>query len=176
MPKDDPMKPALLVIDVQNAYLPMMDADGLESALSTINRVIELFRQRDLPIIRIYHTDATRGPHPGTEPFAFPSTVRIGPHDPMVVKTYSDGFNKTDLHTLLTDGGCDTVFLCGLSAVGCAFATYIGAQDRDYRAFFVRDALLSHDAVLTRGIENTHGALTLATVEALLDSAEGTGL
>jgi nicotinamidase-related amidase len=172
MPKDDPMKPALLVIDMQSVYLPMMDADGKESALCTINQAIDLFRGKDLPIIRIYHTDAAHGPQPGTEPFAFPATVHVGPQDPMVVKTYSDGFNKTDLHALLTERGCDTVFLCGLSAVGCAFATYIGAENRDYRAFFVRDALLRHDAVLTRGMENTHGAVDLAAVEVML---EGTG-
>jgi nicotinamidase-related amidase len=168
-----PMKPALLVIDIQNAYLPLMDPDGAESALATINQLLDLFRRRNLPIFRIYHTDAARGPQPATEPFEFPSSVRVVPQDPMVIKTYGDAFNKTDLHALLIEKGRDTVFLCGLSAVGCAFATSVGAENRDLRAIFVRGALLSHDAFLTQGIEDTYGAADLAAVEAMLEGAEG---
>jgi nicotinamidase-related amidase len=173
MPQDKPMKPALLVIDIQNAYLPVMDPDGRESALDAINRAIDFFRARGLPIIRIHHTDTAHGPRPGTEPFAFPASVRVRPHDPAVVKTYNDGFNKTDLHTLLTESERDTVFICGLSAVGCALATRFGAENRDYRTFFVRGALMSHDAVLTRGVENTYGAVDLATVEIMLEDTGG---
>ncbi|MGB7055439.1 MAG: hypothetical protein WBE28_08985, partial [bacterium] len=51
------MKPALLVIDIQNRYLPMMAQDEKDLALRIINGAIWLFRQHDLPVIRVYHSD-----------------------------------------------------------------------------------------------------------------------
>lgn len=170
-PKNAPMKPALLVVDLQNAFLPGMDRDGMDGALETINRLIDLFHQRGRPVIRLYQTHPVHGPRPGTEPFAYPASVRVRPEDPMVVRTYIDGFNQSKLDEILRAKKCNTVFLCGLSAIGCAFATYIGADNRDYRAFFVKGALLSHDATLTRGIEETFAAIDFSAVQAKLDEA-----
>ena len=46
------MKPALLVIDVQNEFLPYMDQENVRTAPFLINGAIWLFRERALPIIR----------------------------------------------------------------------------------------------------------------------------
>ena len=61
------MKPALLVIDIQNEYLPYMSEDEKKFAMLVINGAIWFFRENNLPIIRVYHSDLNWGPKEGTE-------------------------------------------------------------------------------------------------------------
>jgi len=147
------IKPALLVIDIQNAYLPLMDEKDKQPGMEMINSVITLFRANGFPIVRVYHTDPQRGPKPGSEAFEFPKTVAIRPDDAKIIKNYPNGFKKTGLDKLLRGKGCNTLYLCGLSAVGCVLATYHGAMDLDYDAFMVKDALISHRSALTRAVQ-----------------------
>jgi len=147
------LKPALLVIDIQNEYLPRMDEKDTKPGMEVINFYIELFRKNGFPIIRVYHTDPQYGPKPGSEAFEFPASVAIKPDDPKIVKNYASAFKKTDLDKLLREKGCNTLFLCGLSAVGCVLATYHGALDLDYDAYMLKDALISHDADLTKAVQ-----------------------
>jgi nicotinamidase-related amidase len=145
--------PALLVIDIQNAYLSGMAQREKEVAMLNINYYIQLFRSHGYPIIRIYHYSKQYGPEQGTDQFEFPSSVLVNAEDSKVIKTYSDGFNKTDLDKILKEKGVNTVFLCGLSAVGCVLATWIGAQNNDYKAFLIKDAIMSHNEDFTNNIE-----------------------
>jgi len=165
------MKPALLVIDIQNQYLGMMAGEEKDIRMVVLNATVELFREKGFPVIRIYHTDPAYGPKPGTEAFEFPKSVPVKPDDPMVVKNYPCAFKKTELDKLLRDRGCNTVFLCGLSAVGCVLATQFGADERDYDAFMVKDAVLSHNAEYTRSIESIMDAAGYQAVKAMLENA-----
>jgi nicotinamidase-related amidase len=164
-------KPALLVMDVQNAYMPYMDEADVEGALRMINATIAAFRERGLPVIRVYHTDPERGPKQGTEPFEFPASVLIRADDPVVVKGRPSAFNGTELDRLLRDQGVDTIFLSGLSAVGCVLATYFEADGLDYRVFMVRGGLISHKAELTDAVEEMTGAVGYRAIEYMLDGA-----
>jgi len=166
------IKPALLIIDIQNAYLEMIPEREKEVALYYINGLIELFREHDCPIIRIYHFSEEFGPKPDTEQFEFPSSVLIKPEDPKVVKTYGDGFNKTELDKVIKEGDSNTLFLCGLSAVGCVLATWIGAQNHDYRAFLVKDALMSHNSNYTNSVEDMFDAVSYDVVKLILENSE----
>jgi nicotinamidase-related amidase len=147
------IKPALLVIDIQNAYLSGMAQREREIAMLNINYYIQLFRSHGFPVIRIYHYSQQFGPEQGTPEFEYPASVLIKPDDPKVIKTYADGFNKTDLDKILKEMGCNTLFLCGLSAVRCVLSTYIGAQNHDYKAFLIKDALMSGNEENTKNIE-----------------------
>ena len=121
-------KPALVVMDIQNAWMPMMDDEGKEMALRYVNYAISKFRERGLPIIVVYHTDPEHGPEPGTEPFEFPEEIKITDDDITVVKNFPSAFKQTDLEEILRREGCDTVFLVGLSAVGCVLYTYFDSE------------------------------------------------
>lgn len=170
--KPERMHPALLVIDIQKQFMPMMDEKDTEFAMYAINFYIDMFRKNGFPIIRIYHSDKDYGPFPGTPEFEFPEEVTILPDDPKVIKTYGNGFNKTDLEKILRDKGVNTVFLCGLSSVGCVLATYMGAQDLDFKAFLIKDAMMSHNADYTNNIEEIFDALGYDVVKVMLDNAE----
>ncbi len=172
--KPERMRPALLVIDIQNAFLAMMDKSEKETAMENIRQYMAIFRQKGFPIIRIYHSDLKYGfgPKEGTEPFEFPKTIPIQPEDAKVIKHYPDAFNKTDLDKILKEKKINTVFLCGLSSVGCVLATYIGAGNHDYTAFLVKDALISHKTAYTQSIENIFNALGFEAIDAMLNNAE----
>jgi len=162
------LKPALLVIDIQNEYLPYMADEEKEYALYMINAVISLFREHDLPVVRVYHTDPESGPAPDSEGFQFPSSVNIEDGDPKIIKNYPNAFTKTDLETILRDMECNTLFLCGLSAVGCVLATYNGAIDRDFDVFLVKNALMSHNARYTDFVEQIFDTVSYKTLTVML--------
>ena len=166
------IKPALLVIDIQNAYLSIVPEREKEVAMYYINSLIELFRNNGYPIIRIYHLDKESGPKPGTEQFEYPASVLIKAEDAKVIKTYGDGFNKTDLDKIIKEKGSNTLFLCGLSAVGCVLATWIGAQDHDYKAFLVKNAIMSHNSDYTKHVEDMFDAVGYDVVKLILENSE----
>jgi nicotinamidase-related amidase len=169
------MKPALLVIDTQKAYLPMMDPRGQDMVMYLIKTVIEVFHQFKFPVVAIHHTDPKRGPKPEDPDFAFPESLGILPEDTRVVKTHSNGFRQTDLHEQLQALGCDTLFLCGLSAVACVLATYFGADSYDYHSFLLKNMLLSHNADYTNTIENAFGAIDIDTLVWMLKNGKWDG-
>lgn len=163
-------KPALLVIDIQNAYLPYMSEEDKGIGMYMINAAIELFRANGFPVVRIYHTDPKEGPPPGTEAFEFPETVKIKPDDPKIIKNYLNAFKNTELEKWLRANECDTVFLCGLSAVGCVLATYWGANDLDFKAFMVKDALISHNSTYTDFVEDICETVTYSALQFILEN------
>jgi nicotinamidase-related amidase len=168
----EPIKPALLVIDIQNAFLPMMSSDK-DLAMEYINALIDLFRKNGYPVIRIYHKSEEYGVVPGKEGFEYPGTVKILDSDPKVIKTYPDGFNRTDLDKVIRESGSNTLFLCGLSSVGCVLATWIGAQNFDYKAFMVKNAIFSHNTEYTRNVENMFDAVSFEMVQMIVEKAGG---
>lgn len=166
------MKPALLVIDIQNAYLPFMSEEDKGIGMYMINAAIELFHENGFPVVRVYHTDPKEGPPPGTEAFEFPETVKIKPDDPKIIKNYANAFKKTELEKWLCEKGYNTVFLCGLSAVGCVLATYWDANDLDFNAIMIKDALISHNSTYTDFVEDICETVTYTALKLMLENAD----
>ncbi|MEZ5081871.1 MAG: isochorismatase family cysteine hydrolase [Bacteroidales bacterium] len=166
------MKPALLVIDVQKQFLPMMSKEDQDFAIEMMNWSIWIFRKFDLPVIRIYHTSPEWGPAEGTDEFEFHDSLKVTSEDPMIVKTYASAFTKTGLDDLLKERGINTLFLCGLSSVGCVLSTYTDAASHDYKAFMIKDALLSHKEEYTNNIEEMLNALDLETIMYMIEISQ----
>ena len=171
MGQNNKIKPALLVIDIQNFSLKFIPDKDKESALFRINMFIDLFRKHDFPIIRIYHYNKQHGLTQETEDFEFPKSVSIKSEDPMVIKTYPDSFNKTDLNKILKEKGSNTLFICGLSATGCALATWLGAFNHDYKAFLVKDAIMSPNKEHTTNIEIMFDAVGYDMIQLILENS-----
>jgi nicotinamidase-related amidase len=168
-PLSKDMKPVLLVIDIQERYLPMMAPEEKDMALRMINGAIWAFRQHDLPVIRVYHSDLQFGPNPGDKDFEFPASVIIKEDDIRVIKNYPSAFTKTDLEKILRKKDVNTVFLCGLSAVGCVLATYYGAMDRGFEVFMVKNAIMSHKADYTEVVKEITETVTFKTLQFMLE-------
>jgi nicotinamidase-related amidase len=133
---------------------------------------IEMFRSHNCPVIRIYHFSKGNGPEVGSKDFEFPDSVLISTEDVRVIKTYPDAFNKTDLEKIIREKECNSLFLCGLSAVGCVLATLIGAINHDYKAFMVKDAIMSHNKSYTDNIEKMFDAVGYEMIKLILEHSE----
>jgi len=163
------LKAALLVIDVQNAYIDWMDQSDKDMAIEYIGAVIQLFEKYNLPIIRVYHQDKEWGPSEDSEEFKFVPEISFNKEYPMVIKHYGNAFNKTNLDVLLKEKEVNTVFLCGLSATGCVLSTQIGAYDHDYKPFMIENALLSPSSEHTDFIEEIMSSMKYETLKMMLE-------
>ncbi len=170
-PPAERMRPALVVIDIQNAFLPYFPEADRARALETIGGIIGSFRSRGFPVVRVYHVEPGEGPQPGTEAFAYPSTVPVLPEDPQVIKNYGNAFRGTDLEKILRAKGVNTVFLCGLSATDCVLATYFGALDRDFKPFTLRGALIGRTPELAHYTEEATASVGGTAMAAMLDNS-----
>jgi nicotinamidase-related amidase len=162
------MKPALLIIDVQKEFTPMMSQGDQAKALEMMNWSMWTFRNANLPVIRVYHVAPEWGLNEESPGFAFHDSLKISSEDPRIVKTYGSAFTKTNLVELLKEKEINTLFLCGLSSTGCVLATYMDAASHDYKAFMIKDAMLGPTEEYTDNVEKMFSALDLDTVMYML--------
>ena len=170
--KSKKIKPALLVVDIQNQFLPMMQQEGQKQTLYMINEYMQYFRQQKLPVFLIYHTTPGYGPKPGTAQFEFPKTIKIAPSDIKVTKNFGNAFKKTKLNKLLKDKGINTLFITGLSGPGCIIATYHGAYDLDYKVFLIKGTILSPKAKYTDWVEELCDSVGYSALSLILQAAK----
>jgi nicotinamidase-related amidase len=164
------MKPALLVIDMQEVFFDHSPeaAQSLTSAVEYINAAIELFRDKDLPVIVIEDVEEEDGRIPGSPGFDTTSKIDLLPADPRIHKTYGNAFNKTDLHQQLQDLGVDTLFLTGFAASQCVLSTYRGALDLDYDPLIFRGSLADASQEKIRFVEDIHNLLSYGALVKLI--------
>jgi nicotinamidase-related amidase len=161
---ENKMKSALIIIDIQNEYIPKMSEQEKKYAFQVINGSIWTFRQQNLPIIRVYHSNPIWGPAEDSEGFKYLSSVIIKDTDIMIHKHYPSAFTKTDLDKTLKELNCNTIYLCGLSATACVLATYFGGTDRGYNTFLIRDGIMSHDPDYTNVINDICNSVNFQTL------------
>ena len=164
------MKPALLVIDVQNEYFELNQgcSDSLKSAIEYINAAIDLFRKKNLPIVVIQHKNEDRGFAPGKPGFDVSQSVKLEPQDLRIVKTYSNSFTKTGLAEKLREFAVDTVIVTGFCAEFCVLSTYRGALDFDFKAIILKGSLASDNAEHIRFVEEISETISFGALETLL--------
>ena len=164
------MKPALLVVDVQNAWLDENKnlKASVEKRIDTINQAIRWFRKKKLPIIVIYHEDKGYGAVAGSKPFRFLETVEVMDKDIRITKRYPNSFCKTGLRAILEKNGCDTVVIEGLSGSGCVLATAFGALDHDLTPYLVKDGVASHSEEHVRFAEEIVGTVKVGSFDRTL--------
>ena len=164
------MKPALLVVDIQNAWLDENKdlRASVEKRISTINQAIRWFRKKKLPVIVIYHEDKDCGVVTGSHPFEFVEGVEVNDKDIRVTKHYPNSFCKTELMAILKKKGCDTVVIEGLSGSGCVLATAFGSLDHDLTPYLVKDGVASHSEEHVRFAEEIIGTVEVSSFDKTL--------
>ena len=161
------MKPALLVIDVQNEFYDH-NGDSMKSAIEYINEAIGLFRKKGLPIVVVQHKSEDRNLVPGVSGFDVPESVKLEPQDMRIVKTYSNSFTKTGLAEKLRALGVDTVIVTGYKAEFCVLATYKGALDFDFKPIILKGSIASDNAEHIRFVEEISETVSFGALETLL--------
>ena len=153
----------LVVVDVTMGFCgaPGLSLDDAISQYSTacgpsawvampkIARLIELFRQRDLPIVYSladpYDTGWTgkatknvkrdRATPAGYNDF--PEMIKPREQDWVLAKTKASAFFQTPLSAYLIREGVDTLVFCGVSTSGCVRATVVDGFSHGFRSFVV---------------------------------------
>lgn len=157
------MKPALLVIDIQQQFFEFGPevAASLNKAVFFINEAIAFFREKNLPIISIQHIDEARGLVPNTPGFELPKSLNIQPTDRCIHKTYGNAFTKTELETVLHDLGVDMVIISGFCAEYCVLSTYRGALDKDFTPALLRGTIASTNPSNIPFVESINDTISL---------------
>jgi nicotinamidase/pyrazinamidase len=172
---------ALLVVDVQNDFLPggALGIAGGDAVVPPLNRLLAAWRARGLPVYltRDWHPPghcsfaARGGPWPvhcvaGTPGAEFSAQLDHGPGDVVVSKAtrperdaYS-ALDGTGLADTLRGGGVQRVFVGGLATDYCVRATGLDARAADL------DVVVLSDAVCAVNVHQEDGARALAQLAA----------
>ena len=182
----DPMKSALLVVDVQKAFAdPVWGARNEPACERNIERLVAAYRERGLPVVLVFHDSTEPGSTlrpgaPGNAPRPFlPATAEL-----TVRKTVNSAFYGTpDLNAWLRDQRIGSVAICGITTNHCCETTARMAGNLGYEVQFVLDAthtfdrtgpdgrVLSADALSQATATNLHGEFaTVTSTEAFVSA------
>lgn len=141
------MKPALLIIDLQQIYYDtsVSAQPEMDKAIPYINWAAELFRLRKLPVFRIYHIDPQSGCIPEHPGFEMHSHITLSDSDFIIYKKYGNAFLETKLAEKLQELQVDTIFLTGISTEYCVLSTYNGAEGYPVFPIILSNAVASTD-------------------------------
>ena len=177
---------ALLVVDVQNDFLPggALGITGGDAIVGPLNRLLEAWRAHGLPVYlsRDWHPPghcsfaAQGGPWPehcvaGTHGAAFAAQLAVAPGDVVISKaTHSDkdaysALDGTPLAESLRERGICRLFIGGLATDYCVRATGLDARAAGLGVVVLEDAVCAVN-VRTGDDERALRELTAAGCEA----------
>jgi nicotinamidase-related amidase len=163
------MRPALLLIDMQNDFVregkPLRVA-GAEAIIPRVHALLDLFRDRRLPVVhilRLHRPDGSdveimrqeifrRTPFAveGTEGAEVISELMPKRGEFTVRKIRMSAFLGTDLDLLLRSIGVDTVVVAGIQTPNCIRTTVFDAMAFNYRTVLVTDAVAAQSDEIHR--------------------------
>jgi len=163
-------KRALVVVDLQNEYLPdgKLPLEGIHAALDNAARVIADARAKGDLVINVRHESAaTDAPFftKGTDGVRIHDTVAPVAGEAVIVKNFPNSFRETNLKSILDENGVEEVTVVGAMSHMCIDATTRAAADFGYRTKVV------HDACATRDLEFNGVTVPALQVHSALMSA-----
>jgi maleamate amidohydrolase len=150
-------RPALLVVDVVQAYL-LPDSPlyaGVEAALASNSRLIKAARAATVPVLftRVLYTaagadgglfyrkvPALSAYLEGSPLGEFPPGIRPRSDEVVITKQYASAFFGTSLASTLRALEVDTLVIGGFSTSGCVRASALDALQHGFAPFVVREA------------------------------------
>ncbi|KGY14346.1 isochorismatase [Vibrio tubiashii] len=147
---------ALLVIDLQNDYFPegKYPLWNTEQTLNNIQVAITKANSENIPVILVQHiADEAMGIAPffnqGTEGVEIhPDISAIAPISEIVVKTYADSFEKTNLEAVLEKYKIDEILICGMMTQNCVTHTAISKAAEKYKVSVMMDCCTTVDEMI----------------------------
>jgi nicotinamidase-related amidase len=163
-------KRAIIVVDLQNEYLPTgkLALVGIEQAVANAARVVADARAKGDLVVNVRHEFASPDAPffvPGSDGVQIIPTVAPKEGEAVILKNYPNSFLKTGLKELLDKNGIEETVIIGAMSHMCIDATTRAASDFGYKAAVV------HDACATRDLEFRGQTVPAAQVHAALMSA-----
>ena len=158
--KTEPMKTALLIVDIQNFYFPG-EGPGLvhaEEAAFAAKEVLQIFRDQKQLVIHVRH-QAKKG-------FEIHTYVTPLSDEKVITKQEVNSFYKTDLLEYLKNNGVTRLVIIGMQTHMCLEAAVRASHDFGFECIVVQDACATKDMKFgekTVKAEDVHTAV-LATL------------
>jgi ureidoacrylate peracid hydrolase len=151
------MKPALLVIDMQNDFVKegaLFEIKGIRRNIQDFRNFIDTCRDKGVLIIHTRHCYspetnpveaklfpklAEEGLRKGTEGWEIYDELKPHEDDIVLDKTRYDAFFKTNLKEILDSNNIDTVIITGTMTNVCCESTARTAMYHDYDVIFCSD-------------------------------------
>ena len=143
-------KSALLVIDLQNEYLPTgkLPLVNIEQATQNAVKVIAQARQNGTQVIHVQHIFA-HGELPVFEPnshgIEFQAAVKPQPDETIIVKNNVNAFLNTNLKQILDQNAISELVVVGAMSHMCIDAAVRAAADFGYNVKVIHDACATLD-------------------------------
>lgn len=164
------MNTALILVDIQQDYFPKgrMELPGSIEASLAAKRLLEYFRERELPVVHVQHISIRNGAAfflPDTEGINFHENVMPLPDETVIRKHFPNSFRDTGLHDYLESRGIRELVICGMMSHMCIDATVRAAFDTGYSCMVAHNACASSNLAFN-GMElpamHVHGAYMAA--------------
>lgn len=164
------MKPALIIIDIQNDYFPggKMELEGSPEASLQAAALLEAFRTKGLPRVHIQHVSNRPGASfflPGTEGVDIHASVAPRAGETVLQKHFPNSFRGTPLLEHLRALDADHLVIAGMMTHMCVDATTRAAFDLGF------SCSLAHDACATRALVFGEQRVPAAQVHAAFAAA-----
>jgi nicotinamidase-related amidase len=134
-----PPRRALLVIDVQNAYISgdfLIEHPPVAQSLPNIGRAMDAAREAGIPIVVVQHD----GFGQGSDDWQLHPVVASRAHEHRIDKPKPSVFTNTDLAAWLKERRIDTLSIVGYMTHNCNASTVFEAHHRGLNAEFLSDA------------------------------------
>jgi nicotinamidase-related amidase len=142
------MNPALIVIDVQEAFDdPRMGNRNNPGCEDNIRSLLNHWREKKWPVILVRHDSISPGSPlaPGNPGNSLKPGID-GPHDLFITKqTNSAFYGEPSLDGWLKETGIKDVVICGITTDHCCSTTARMADNLGYGVTVVEDAMHTHD-------------------------------
>lgn len=147
---------ALLVIDLQNDYFPngKFPLWNTENTLTNIKEAIKKAQQKEIPVIHIQHI---ADPAMGIAPFfnqgsagadIHSEILASAPEGDIVVKSFADSFEQTELDGVLKKHGVTELIICGMMTQNCVTHTAISKAAEQYEVSVLADCCTTTDEMI----------------------------
>jgi nicotinamidase-related amidase len=161
---------ALVIIDIQNDYLPggAFELAGAEAAAANARRLLDHFRATGQPVIHIRHESLRPGSTfflPGTSGADIHPLVAPAPGEPVILKHFPNAFRDTTLQAELASRNVKSLVAAGMMTLMCVDATVRAAFDLGYAVTVAHDACAARPlrfGELDIPAEAVHGAFLAA--------------
>lgn len=154
------LRPALLIVDMQIAFTDPEKfalAGNFGSQIETINKLILAARLKEVPIIFtaiayehenqidgglwLEKIPALRRLIQGSELVKLDPRLASDPQDLIIYKNYASSFFGTNLDSILSSKGIDTLIITGCTTSGCIRATAVDSVSYGFRPIIPLEAV-----------------------------------
>ncbi|MHC8305943.1 cysteine hydrolase family protein [Pseudomonas sp. PB3P13] len=164
------MERGLVVVDLQNEYLPTgkLPLTGIEAAVANAIRVISHARDTGIPVFHIRHESDQEGAPifvKGSGGAQIQPAVAPEGQEPVIVKKHINAFRETDLKQQLDAFDVQEIVVIGAMSHMCIDAVVRAAADMGYPVTVLHDACATLDLTF-RGVKvpaaQAHAAIMAA--------------